>query len=51
MEQIEVEIISDEANFELSKKRIFSLLNDLGISETIKKDHLELLWDKGFFKN
>src|SRR3989344_3885886 len=50
-EFIEVEIMSDEADFESSKIKIMSLLKELGISETIRKDYLELLWDKGFFKN
>ena len=50
-EFIEVEIIADEKDFESSKVKIMSLLKELGISETIRKDYLELLWDKGFFKN
>jgi len=47
---IEVEIFADEQEFESAKKRIFTFLEELGISETIKKDYLELLWEKGFFK-
>ncbi len=46
---IEIEAFADEHEFELSKKKIFSFLKELGISETIKKDYLELLWEKGFF--
>ncbi|MEK6948436.1 MAG: hypothetical protein AABX19_04300 [Nanoarchaeota archaeon] len=51
MSKIEVEIMADESDFEISKVKIMSLLKELGISETIRKDYLELLWDKGFFKN
>ncbi|MBS3174289.1 class IV adenylate cyclase [Candidatus Woesearchaeota archaeon] len=47
---MEVEIIGNEENFELSKKQIFVFLKSIGINETIKKDYLELLWEKGYFK-
>ena len=47
---IEVEVMGNEQNFEDTKKTIFTFLNELGIKETIKKDYLELLWDKGLFK-
>ncbi len=47
---IEVEILAPESEFAAAKQDIFSLLAELSITETIKKDYLELLWEKGFFK-
>lgn len=47
---IEVEVLAPENEFETAKQQIFALLNELGISNTIRKDYLELLWEKGFFK-
>ncbi len=47
---IEVEVKGDETTFEQTKKDIFAYLTSLGLQETIRKDYLELLWEKGFFK-
>ncbi|HLC58692.1 MAG TPA: class IV adenylate cyclase [Candidatus Nanoarchaeia archaeon] len=47
---IEIEILSTEENSEDSKIKIFEFLYKLGIKETVKKDYLELLWEKGYFK-
>ncbi|GEM_PF-758471 len=47
---LEVESFGTQEQFEGIKKEIFQLLEELGIQETIKKDYLELLWEKGYFK-
>ena len=48
---IEVEILSAEEQFAANKEKLFTFLNTLGIKETIKKDYLELLWEKGFYRS
>ena len=47
---IEVEVLSNEENFEQTKKDIFAFLSQLGITKTIKNDYLELLWERGIIK-
>ena len=47
---LEIEVLEEEQHFEQTKKDIFTFLEQLGIKDTIKKDYLELLWDKGYFK-
>ncbi len=47
---MEIEKFADEESFEKSKQDIFGLLQQLGVKETVKKDYLELLWEKGLFK-
>ena len=49
-EFIELEILGNEKEFEEQKKELFAFAALLDIKETIKKDYLELLWEKGFFK-
>ena len=47
---IEVECMTDEDKFEDSKRKIFSFLSSLGVNETIRKDYLELMWERGIIK-
>jgi len=49
-EFIEVEVMGNEENFEEEKKNIFTFLKELGIDDTIRKDYLELLWERGIIK-
>ena len=48
---LEIEILGNEEHAEEQRGKIFQLFEQLGIKEILKKDYLELLWEKGFFKN
>ncbi len=47
---IEVEVMAEETNFSQMKEEIFAFLTELGITNTIKKDYLELMWERGIIQ-